>query len=172
MISIRKTNEEDISGLSAKFSKFLEDKKSKIYKDNVAKFGIPDKYVKKALAEETLLKAMSSGKSTFYIAVENSEMAGFAQIIHKDHQNVELDRIVVFPPYERKGIGTRMLHQAIDDEKKKGTSTMTVNAGKNELHARKFYEKRGFKLIKETTIDAPWGKKLDLAIYRLGLKPS
>jgi len=171
MISIRKADEKDISDLSAKFSKFLEDKKSKIYQDNVTKFGIPDEYVKKALAEETLLKAMSSGRATFYIAVENNEIAGFAQIIHKDDQNAELDRIVVFPSYERKGIGTQLLHQAIDDERKKGTSAITVNAGKNEIHARKFYEKNGFKLIKETTIDATWGKKLDLAIYRLRLKP-
>ena len=172
MVSIRKANEKDIVDLSAKFSKFLEDKKSRIYQDNVAKFGIPDEYVKKALAKETLLKAMSSGRSAFYIAVENNEIAGFAQIIHTDYQNTELDRIVVFPAHERKGIGTQLLHEAIDDERKRGTITMIVNAGKNETHARKFYEKNRFKLIKGITVDAPWGKKLHLVTYQLALNSS
>lgn len=172
MVSIRKANEKDISDLSEKFSKSLDDKKSKIYQDNVAKFGIPEEYVKKALAEETLLKALSSGEAIFYIAVETDEIAGFAQVIHKGDQNVELDRIVVFPFYERKGIGTQLLHQAIHDERKKGTGAMTVSAGRNEIHAREFYEKNGFKLIREDTVDTPWGKKLDLAIYQLSLKPS
>lgn len=171
MVSIRVANEEDVSALSAKFSKFLDDKKSKIYIDNVVKFGIPDEYVKKALAEETLLKARASGEATFYIAVENHEIAGFAQTLQKGEHTTELDRIVVFPSYERKGIGSRLLHQAIEDERRKGARAMTVNAGKNEMHARRFYEKNGFKLTRETSIDAPWGKKLHLAIYQLSLKP-
>lgn len=171
MISIRKANEKDVMDLSAKFARLLADKKSKIYQDNVAKFGIPDKYVRKALAEDTLLKTMSSGEATFYVAAENNDIAGFAQLIHKDEQNVELDRVVVFPFYESRGIGTQLLHQAIEDERKKGTSIMTVKAGKNETHARKFYEKSGFKPAKDITIDAPWGKKLDLVIYRLDLRP-
>lgn len=49
---------------------------------------------------------------------------------------------------------------------------MIINAGKDETHVRKFYEKNGFKLIKEATINPPWGKKVNLAIYRLSLKPS
>jgi ribosomal protein S18 acetylase RimI-like enzyme len=168
MVFIRMADKEDVSNLSTKFLKLLEDKNSKIYQDNVAKFGIPDGYVKKALAKETLLKAMSSGRATFYVAVESSKIVGFAQIIHKDYRVTELDRIVVFPSYERKGIGTKLLHRVINDETKKGTTIITVSAGKNE-HARKFYEKNGFRLKKETAIDAPWGKKIELAVYELSL---
>jgi len=47
-----------------------------------------------------------------------------------------------------------------------------VNAGKDETHARRFYEKNGFALVKEVTIDAPWGKRLDLATYQLQLGSS
>jgi ribosomal protein S18 acetylase RimI-like enzyme len=114
---------------------------------------------------------MSSEEATLHVALENSEIAGFAQLIHQNEQNVELDRIVVFPSYERRGIGTQLLHQAIEDERKRGTSVMTVEAGESETQAKKFYEKSGFKPTKEITISAPWGKKLDLVIYRLSLGP-
>jgi len=172
MVTIRKANKKDISDLSRKFLQFLEDKRSKTYKDNVVKFGIPEEYVRRVLAEETLLKAVSSGKATFYLAIEDNEIIGFAQTIQQGNQITELDRIVVFPSHGRKGIGTQLLQQAIIDEKKNGIKTIIVNAGKQETHARRFYEKNGFKLIREATIDAPWGKKLDLATYELQLSSS
>ncbi|MFX0068208.1 MAG: GNAT family N-acetyltransferase [Promethearchaeota archaeon] len=169
MVSIKKADERDIKDLSKKFSMFLKDRNSKIYQDNIAKFGIPDEYAKKALAEETLLKALFSGKATFYVAVENDEMVGFAQIIHHDDQVTELDRIVVFPPHERKGIGTQLFHKIVDDERKKGVKTITANVGKNETHAKRFYERNGFRLKEETAVNTPWGKKIDLAVYELSL---
>lgn len=94
---------------------------------------------------------------------------GFAQIIEQDSNTAELDRILVFPEHTGKGIGTRLLDQAVLDQKERGASTIIVKAGKQETHARRFYEKNGFKLIKEKTIQAPWGRKLDLAIYQLRL---
>ncbi|MFX1486272.1 MAG: GNAT family N-acetyltransferase [Promethearchaeota archaeon] len=169
MISIRKANERDITDLSRKLSTFLEDKSSKIYQDNIAKFGIPDEYVKKALAEETLLEAMLSERAAFYVAVERNEIVGFAQIIQQNDQTTELDRIVVFPPRERKGIGTQLLRKVINDERNKGVNTITVNVGKNETYVRKFYEKNGFRLRTEIAVDAPWGKRIDLAVYELSM---
>lgn len=57
MTSIRKATQRDIPLLSRKFHQFFEDKNSQIYQENVAKFGIPEEYVRKAF--ETLLKAVS-----------------------------------------------------------------------------------------------------------------
>lgn len=115
MTTIRKAGERDIRTLSRIFLHFLEDKNGRFYQENVAKFCIPDEYVKEALDKETLLKAMSSGRATFCVAVENNAIVGFAQIIHQDGQVTELDRIVVFPLHERKGSGTKLLHRAIVD---------------------------------------------------------
>jgi len=172
MIVVKKASQGDIQTLSKRFLHFLEDKNSKIYQENVAKFGIPEDYVRKALAEETLIKAATAGKATFYIALEDDEIVGFAQTMQQDVKTAELDRIVVFPTHERKGVGTQLLKQAVEDEKKKGTKVIVVNAGKDETHARRFYEKNGFELVKEVTIDAPWGKRLDLATYQLQLGSS
>ena len=169
MTSTKKASQKDIPVLSRKLLKLLEDKNSQVYRDNVTKFGIPEEYVRKAFAEETLLKAAASGKATFYLAFEDEEIVGFAQTIQQDSKTAELDRIAVFPAHERKGVGTQLLKQAIIDQKKKGVNTIIASAGKEEIHARRFYEKNGFKLIKEVTTEAPWGKKLDLAVYLLKL---
>ncbi len=152
--------------------KLLEDKNSDVYQDNVAKFGIPEEYVRGVFAEKTLLKAIASGKARFYLAFEDNEIIGFAQIVRQDATTAELDRIIVFPEHERKGIGTQLLVQVVDDLKKEGVHVITVNAGKEETPARRFYEKNGFKLVKETTIQTPWGKELQLAIYKLPLNLS
>jgi len=170
MITIRRATLKDIQSLSRKFLQMLEDKNSKVYQDNVAKFNIPNEYVRKALAEETLVKAVASGKASFYLALENNEIIGFAQTLQQDIHIAELDRIVIFPSHERKGVGTQLLKQIIIDEKKKGVKTIMVNAGKEEIHARRFYEKNGFTLVKEATVDTPWKRKLDLAIYQLQLE--
>lgn len=174
MVVIKKANSEDIKTLSRKLLSLLEDKKSKIYLDNVVKFGIPDEYVKKAFTEEKLQKATAEGKATFYLAFENDDIIGFAQTIQQDASTAELDRIIIFPPHERKGIGTQLLQYALFDLEQRGVKSVFVNTGKEETHARRFYEKNGFKLIKETIIEAPWGRKLNITTYQrfLGHNPN
>ena len=170
MITINKASKNSIRALSKKLLNLLEDKTGEVYLDNVAKFGIPDEYVKKAFSEVTLLEAPDSGKSTIYLALENRcKIAGFAQINHNDNGTTELDRIVVFPEFTRQGIGTRFLDRIVQDERLKGTKTIIVNAGKDETHARQFYEKNGFTFVREVTMDAPWGSRLGLVTYHLKL---
>lgn len=118
-----------------------------------------------------MAKAAADGKATFYLAFKDEEMVGFAQTIQHDADTAELDRIIVFPQHAGKGIGTMLLAEVIEDQKQRGTKSIVANAGKEENHARRFYEKNRFKKIKETTIDAPWGKKLALVTYQLCLKP-
>jgi ribosomal protein S18 acetylase RimI-like enzyme len=170
MITVRKATKNDAQALSKKLLKLLEDTNSQLYQENVAKFGIPEAYVKRAFSEETLLEAVESGKSAIYLALENGcKIMGFAQTVKHDESIVELDRIVVFPEYTRKGIGTRLLTRVLKDEAREGNRTIIVNAGKDETHARRFYEKNGFKQIKESTVDTPWGNKLTLATYQFEL---
>lgn len=170
MITIRKASKKDIPILSRKILDLLEDKNNQIYQENVARFGVPEEYVRKAFAEETLLKAAAEN-AVFHVAIQNSEIIGFAQTIQEDSDTAVLDRIIVLPRYAGRGIGTRLLKQAIAEQELKGTKNVIANAGKREAPARRFYEKNGFRLQKETTIEAPWGNKLELAIYRLQLVP-
>lgn len=171
MITVRKATKRGVQALSKKLLKLLEDTNSQLYQENVAKFGIPEAYVKQAFSEETLQKAVESGKSIIYLTLEDGcKILGFAQTVRHDESIVELDRIVVFPEYTRKGIGTRLLTRVLKDEERKGTKTVIVNAGKDETHARRFYEKNGFKQAKESTVDTSWGNKLTLVTYQFELK--
>jgi len=170
MIAIRKATQNDIQVLSRRLLTMLGDTTSQVYQENVAKFGIPKEYVEKAFAEETLLKAATTGKATFYLALENNEILGFAQTIQRDANTAELDRIMIFPQHARKGIGTQLLQQVLKDQKQKGNSTIIVNTEKEENRARRFYEKNGFKQIKEAPIKTPWGKNLTLVTYQLDLR--
>jgi len=168
--TVSKATEKGIKALSRKIEKLLEDKNDRLYQDNVVKFGIPEEYVKKAFSEEVLVEAVRSGKATFYLALKDRrEMLGFVQVIGHDSTTVELDRIVVFPEYERRGIGTELLKRAIADQKKERVKAIIVKAGRDEVHARAFYEKNGFKRLKEETLKFPWGKNIPLVVYRFQL---
>jgi GNAT superfamily N-acetyltransferase len=171
MITVSKATKSGVRALSRELLKLLEDKSSQIYQGNVAKFGIPKEYVKKAFSEKTLLEAAASAKTTMYLALENRcKILGFAQTIQREAGTTELDRIVVFPEHTRKGIGTQLLAKVVvKDEKRKGTKAIIVNAGKGETHARRFYEKNSFATVKEVTMEAPWGNKITLVIYQLQL---
>jgi len=171
MVTISKANESGIRALSKKLLSLLEDKTSQVYRDNVTKFGIPVEYVREAFSEVTLLEAAASGKSAFYLALnEGHEILGFAQTVQREDDTVELDRIVVFPEYTRKGIGTMVLNRVIEDAKLKKAHVIVVNAGKDEAHARRFYEKNGFSAVKEETVEPPWGGRITLVTYRLQLE--
>jgi len=170
-ITIRKATVRGVQALTKKFQELLEDTNGQFYLENITKFGIPEAYVKKVLSEETVQNAVKSGESVIYLALENGrEILGFAQIVKHDKSIVELDRIVIFPEYARKGTGTLLLTRVLRDERRKGTKTIIVNAGRDETHARRFYEKNGFKQLKESVVDTPWGTRLSLVTYQFELK--
>jgi len=171
MITVRRATEHGIQALSRKLQCLLEDKTSEVYQDNVAKFGIPSEIVREVFSEKALLEAAASGKSTFYLALGDKRgIIGFAQTVQHGLGTVELDRIVVFPEYARKGIGTQILNRVVRDARLKKADAVVANAGKDEAHARRFYEKNGFEAVKEETVEYPWGTRITLVTYRLQLE--
>ena len=127
MVSIRKANDKDVPDLSRRFHRFLGDKGSQLYRENIAKFGIPDEYVERAF--EKLLKDVSSGEATLYLAVKRKEIIGVAQTVEQDFHTTELDRPLVFPEHAGKGTGTKLLKRAVADQKKRGAKMILVKAG-------------------------------------------
>jgi N-acetylglutamate synthase-like GNAT family acetyltransferase len=74
-----------------------------------------------------------------------------------------------FPTTRKERRWNTIATRSLADQKQKGVKKIIANAGKEENHARRFYEKNGFKQIKKATIEAPWGKKLSLVTYQLCL---
>ena len=168
VISIEVAREEEVRKLSSKLLAIMADTNSQVYRENVAKFGIPEEYVREAFSEESLLSARTAG-NIFYIASEDDDILGFGQIVPRSKESVELDRIIIFPESTRRGIGTKLLHEIERDQKNMGITKIIVRTGKEELHARSFYEKNFFKETNEIEIDAPWGGELTLVQYELEL---
>ncbi len=169
LITYSRATRHGVEALSKKLLKLMDDKEGQVYQENVAKFGIPEEYVRMAFAKETLLKQLDSGKTTFFLALENRcKIVGFAQTVKHDENMVELDRIVIFPEHAGKGVGTQLLAKILRDQKRKGFKTLIVNAGKDETLARRFYEKNGFVFVKDDLLEAPWGS-IPLATYRIEL---
>jgi len=165
-VTTNKASQNGVRALSRKLTELLKDKSSQVYQDNVTKFGIPEKYVRQASSEKTMPETATSGKSEFYLALENRcKILGFAQMAQKNESLAELDRIVIFPENTRKGIRTQLLSKVLAEQKR--IRTIIVNAGKEENYARRSYEKNGFKPTIETTIETPWGNKLAPVTYQL-----
>jgi len=167
---IRVASENDLKVLSRRLLELVANKDGRAYRENIAKFGIPDEYVRRAFSEAAFVAASKSGHSTFYLALENDTIIGFAQMIKQQATIAELDRLIVLPEHARRGIGTQLLREGVIHQRSEGIRTIVVNAGKQEEQARRFYEKNGFKLTNETMIDAPWGRKLALVTYQLNLE--
>lgn len=165
MVEYRVAGIEDLPRLSSRILNFL-DRSSDFYQENVTKFGIPEDYVRKAFSEGALKEAASRG-SKFYLALEGGEILGFCQMVPQGSEKAELDRIVMFPGHTGRGFGSQLLAFAVEDQAKEGRKEVIVYAGKDERRARAFYEKNGFELVSELSVDAPWGKRVDLAAYRL-----
>lgn len=165
MVEFRVAVPSDLPRLSSKILN-SPDPSSDFYKENVTKFGIPEEYVRRAFSEEALRGAASKG-SKFYLALEGDEIVGFCQMVPQGGEKAELERIVMFPGYKGRGFGSRLLEFAIGDQAREGRGEIIVYAGRDERTARAFYEKNGFEFTGEFSVDAPWGKRIDLAAYRL-----
>jgi len=148
----------------------LGDKASEGYKANIERFGIPEEYVRRAFSVEALTRAVKDENQLFFVAVENRRLIGFAQTIRKDKKRAELDRIFLVPEKTGRGIGTQLLIKTVDALRREDFRKLTIKAGKDETLARRFYEKNGFKLVEEASVQAPWGRQLNLAIYELKVK--
>ena len=166
-LGIKKATVEHAKQLHAMVMAGLTDKTSEVYRANVERFGIPEEYVRQAFSIEALTAAVKDKKQLFLVAVEGRKLIGFAQTIRDDKGEAELDRIFLIPEQTGKGIGTRLLNESLNVLRIEGISRLMVKAGKDETLARRFYEKNGFKLVREVNVQAPWGRELKLVIYEL-----
>ena len=168
LISVKVAQEEEIRRLSNKLLTIVAHKDGQMYRENVAKFGIPDEYVRESFSLTSLLAALTAG-GRFYIVSREDDIIGFGQIMPRSKKLVELDRIIIFPGNTKRGIGTKLLHHIAREQKTAGIRKIIVRTGTEETNARLFYEKNGFKKTKEVDVDAPWGRKISLVQYELEL---
>ncbi len=89
----------------------------------------------------------------FIILFENGVPAGFASYSpHEDNFVYHLNKIYVLPSYQGKSLGKELLKYVVTQVKKTGATSLQLNVNRynKALH---FYEKQGFKIIREEDID-------------------
>jgi len=89
----------------------------------------------------------------FILATENNFPVGFASYsAHEDSQVYHLNKIYVLANQQGKNIGKQMLDHIISEVKQKDASSLQLNVNRNNK-ALHFYEKQGFKILREEDID-------------------
>ena len=89
----------------------------------------------------------------FIILFENGVPAGFASYSpHEDNFVYHLNKIYVLPSCQGKSLGKELLKYVVMQVKKTGATSLQLNVNRynKALH---FYEKQGFKIIREEDID-------------------
>jgi len=123
------------------------------YKDILSKDQM-DYMLDMMYSHEALQYQIEQQKDEFYIALEHTNPVGFASIKPKykiSESIYRLNKLYVLPEEQGKGIGKKLLNHIISIIKPKGAAILELNVNRNNK-AISFYERQGFKIIREEDI--------------------
>ena len=109
--------------------------------------------------EKIKMREKDYNENKFIVAEINNEIVGFCRYtdnINKTPETLEADcelrALYVKPEVKHNGIGKKMFQYAVNEFKNMGKTKMVLWCLKDNVLARKFYEKMGGKIIKERLI--------------------
>jgi ribosomal protein S18 acetylase RimI-like enzyme len=112
-----------------------------------------DYMLEKIYSLSSLQHQFSVLKHQFVLVFDNLVPVGFASFsAHKNSSVFHLNKIYVLPGLQGKNIGKQILHYVISEIKKSGATALQLNVNRHN-RALHFYEKQGFKIIREEDID-------------------
>lgn len=98
------------------------------------------------------LRKQMSGHHQFLIAELDSIPVGFASYSLIEKGVYKLHKLYVLPEVHGRGIGKGLLDFVSEEVLAKGARTLRLNMNRQN-EAKKFYEKYGFRIIKEEDVD-------------------
>lgn len=114
-------------------------------------------YVAKYMAE--FIENYDRTKDHLWIVEKGTEIIGSIAIVKKDNKVAQLRWLLVEPYLRNKGIGTKLIHEAISFSKSQGYQKIILGTFSDLKIARKLYSKNGFQLI-ESKSHHIWGQDL------------
>ena len=138
-IQIRKAEIEDISSIQYIAKKSWND----TYKELIP-VPIQEKFLKEAYSDEFMIKRVQ--QSLLMVAEDKVKLVGFANAFIKGNKG-ELSAIYLLPEVQRQGIGSQLLEAMIT--KLNDINEIYVEVEKGNLIGERFYEAKGFKLVRE-----------------------
>ena len=90
-------------------------------------------------------ESIDLGKAEGWYACEGHEIVGLVtyHILGNEMEILSLDSLI-----ENKGTGTALLHQALSEARDAGLERVSLITTNDNLHALRFYQKRGFDIIR------------------------
>lgn len=104
---------------------------------------IQAKFLEKAYSDDFMVKRLQ--QTLLMVAEVNSDMVGFANAFIDDNA-AELSAIYLLPEAQGKGVGTKLLTAIINQL---NVNEISVEVEKGNLVGEKFYEAKGFHVVKE-----------------------
>ncbi len=146
--------------------------------DTFAAFNTPENvtaYQAEALHEKAFHEQLANPDSFFFLAYQESELAGYiklnrppAQTDLNDPSSMELERIYLLQRFHGQGLGKTMLSFAIEQAKSAGANYLWLGVWDQNTKAIQFYEQFGFNRFGEH--DFYFGDDLQTDfLYRLDL---
>jgi len=114
-------------------------------------------YVAKHMAE--FIENYDPAKDKLWIVEKGTEIVGSIAIVKKDNKIAQLRWLLVEPHVRNKGIGTKLMHEAISFSKSQGYQKIILGTFSDLKFARKLYSKNGFQLV-ESKNHHIWGQDL------------
>ncbi|MFX1464020.1 MAG: GNAT family N-acetyltransferase [Promethearchaeota archaeon] len=114
-------------------------------------------YVAKYMAE--FIDNYDSTKEKLWVVESGMEIIGSIAIIKNDDKTAQLRWLLVEPHMRNKGIGTKLVDEALNFCKNRGYQKVILGTFSDLLIARKLYEKNGFRLV-ESKKHRIWGQDL------------
>ena len=104
----------------------------------------------------------------FFLAIQNYAPIGFASFSQVETDVYKLQKLYVLPKIQKSGAGKQLLQTVITVAKSMGGKQLLLNVNRKN-QARSFYEKYGFKIMKEEDIDIGNGYFMNDYIMELTL---
>jgi ribosomal protein S18 acetylase RimI-like enzyme len=110
-------------------------------------------------ADTSLRTVMENGTQKFILITEHDVAGGFASYgLREDDQRIcKLHKLYILPQHQGKGFGKKLIDEIKRRLVEEGIHMLDLNV-KRDNPAKTFYEKLGFKIIKEE--DIPFGPYL------------
>lgn len=108
-------------------------------------------YLEKAFNAEQLEKELAHSSSEFYFVYFHDELAGLLKVNRNDAQtepmgdeSLEIERIYIRNPFQRKGLGQYLIHKAMEIAKIHNKTRVWLGVWEKNENAIHFYKKIGF----------------------------
>lgn len=106
-------------------------------------------YISKHLSCENFKQILSSDNHNVWVALDKKEPIGLAVLERLFDESAMLSKLYVLPAYHGNGVAYKLCSILLKYVKETGIKNLSLTVYSENLKAKSFYEKLGFKLVGE-----------------------